>query len=75
MDAKIFALVHDSILAEVKTELVPEYTKVLKQITQRDRGFSIPGAPIGVDVELGEDYSFLEESELLEKYPTLANAV
>ena len=58
MDAKIFALVHDSIIAEVKLDQVTCYCETLKELTQKDRGCSIPGTPIGVDVEVGEDYSF-----------------
>lgn len=58
LDAKIFALVHDSIVAVVKNEDVEEYCAVLKRNTQTDRGCSIPGAPIGVDTDVGQDYSF-----------------
>jgi len=57
MDAKIFALVHDSILAEVREDLVDEYSAKLKECIQRDRGCSIPGTPVGCDFEVGEDYS------------------
>lgn len=58
MKAKIFALVHDSIVAEVPDEEVQEYSEVLKMYTQKDRGCSIPSTPIGVDLEVGQDYSF-----------------
>jgi DNA polymerase I-like protein with 3'-5' exonuclease and polymerase domains len=58
IDAKIFMLVHDSIVAVVKEEHVEEYCKILKQSTQQDWGCSIPGFPIGVDQDIGEDYSF-----------------
>ena len=58
MRAEIVALVHDSIMAIVHPDDVEEYQKVLKEITQKDRGFSIPGCPIGIDSEVGEDYSF-----------------
>lgn len=58
LDAKIFMLVHDSIVALVKNEHVEEYCKVLKEVTQRDRGVSISGFPIGVDQDVGDDYSF-----------------
>jgi DNA polymerase I-like protein with 3'-5' exonuclease and polymerase domains len=57
MKAKIFALVHDSILAEVPDEEVEEYSKWLLHYVQMDRGVSIPGAPVGCDFEIGEDYS------------------
>lgn len=55
---KIFALVHDSILAEVKDEYIELYTTKLKEITQKDRGLSIPNRPIGIDVEIGTNYAF-----------------
>ena len=66
LDAKIFALVHDSILAEVKEEHVDEYVKILVKCVQTPRGVEIPNCPIGVDVEIGDDYSF---GKLLEYYP------
>ena len=58
LDAKIFALVHDSVVAVVKDEHVDEYCQILKQNMQKDRGCSIPKCPIGVDQEVGKDYSF-----------------
>lgn len=58
LDAQIFMLVHDSIVAEVKEEHVKEYCEILKEITQMDRGCSIPGFPIGVDQDIADDYSF-----------------
>jgi DNA polymerase I-like protein with 3'-5' exonuclease and polymerase domains len=58
LDAKIFMLVHDSIVALVKDEHVAQYCKILKLNTQYDHGCSIPGTPIGVDQDIGEDYSF-----------------
>lgn len=58
LDANIIALVHDSIVAVVKDEDVEQYCAILKEITQLDRGCSIPGFPVGVDQDIGEDYSF-----------------
>jgi len=58
LDAKIFALVHDSILAIVKDECIEEYREIVKRNTQKDWGCSIEGFPIGVDQEVGQDYSF-----------------
>ena len=56
--ARIFALVHDSILAEVPEEEVEEYKEKLASFIQMDRGLSIPGAPVGCDFEIvHEDYS------------------
>ena len=57
MKAKIFALVHDSILAEVPEDEVELYSKKLQEFVQADRGLSIPGAPIGCDFDIGGDYS------------------
>jgi DNA polymerase I-like protein with 3'-5' exonuclease and polymerase domains len=58
MKAKIFALVHDSILAEVPEDEVDKYSEVLQSFIQQDRGFSIPGTPVGCDFDVGDDYSF-----------------
>ena len=57
MKARIFALVHDSILAEVPEGEVEEYSAILKKSIQLDRGISIPGAPVGCDFDVHEDYS------------------
>jgi DNA polymerase I-like protein with 3'-5' exonuclease and polymerase domains len=58
LDAKIFMLVHDSIVAVVKAEHVENYCQILKLNTQHDHGCSIPSTPIGVDQDVGDDYSF-----------------
>lgn len=58
MDAKIFALVHDSILAEVREDEVEKYCTYLKTCIEADRGLTIPGCPIGTEFEVGNDYSF-----------------
>lgn len=58
LDARIFMLVHDSIVAIVKDEHVDEFCYIMSTQTQKDRGCSIPGFPIGVDQEIGQDYSF-----------------
>ena len=57
LKSRIFALVHDSILAEVPNREVEEYSHYLRQYVQLDRGINIPGAPIGCDFEVGDDYS------------------
>lgn len=57
-DAKMFALVHDSILAEVREDLVDEYVEKLASFVQKDRGVSIPNTPIGYEFEVGDEYSF-----------------
>jgi len=58
LDAKIFMLVHDSIVALVKEEQVEEYCEILKRNTQHQWGCEIPNTPIGVDQDIGDDYSF-----------------
>ena len=57
MKARIFALVHDSILAEVPEDEIDFYSETLQKFIQMDRGVAIPGAPVGCDFEVGEDYS------------------
>jgi DNA polymerase I-like protein with 3'-5' exonuclease and polymerase domains len=57
MKARIFALVHDSILAEVEEQDVALYQEKLKYYIQLDRGVSIAGSPINCDFDIGEDYS------------------
>lgn len=58
LDAKIFMLVHDSVVAIVREDLISVYCEILKRNTQKDRGCSIPMCPIGVDQDVGDDYSF-----------------
>jgi DNA polymerase I-like protein with 3'-5' exonuclease and polymerase domains len=58
LDAKIFMLVHDSVVALVREDQVDTYCEILKRNTQKDRGCSIPLCPIGVDQDIGDDYSF-----------------
>jgi DNA polymerase I-like protein with 3'-5' exonuclease and polymerase domains len=58
LDAKIFMLVHDSVVALVKDENVVEYCEILKRNTQHQWGCEIPNTPIGVDQDVGDDYSF-----------------
>ena len=63
MDAKIFALVHDSILAEVREDQVEAYGELLRGFIQTDRGVSIPGTPIGCDFEVADDYSMVSDAK------------
>jgi DNA polymerase I-like protein with 3'-5' exonuclease and polymerase domains len=58
LDARIIMLVHDSIVAIVRDDLVEIYCEIVKRNTQKDRGCSIPGCPIGVDQEIGKSYDF-----------------
>lgn len=57
LDFKMFALVHDSIVSEVKDEDVNSYIDVVKYNLQKDMGLSIPGFPIGVDFGIGDTYA------------------
>ena len=57
MQSKIFALVHDSILAEVPENEIELYSEKLQSFVQQDRGFSIPGCPVGCDFDVHDDYS------------------
>ncbi|MFN7318321.1 MAG: DNA polymerase, partial [bacterium] len=63
LDAKIFMLVHDSIVALVKDSDVEAYCELLRNTTQKDRGCGIANCPIGVDQDIGDDYSFGKFSE------------
>jgi DNA polymerase I-like protein with 3'-5' exonuclease and polymerase domains len=72
IDAKIFMLVHDSIVALVKEEHVEKYCEILKRNTQQDWGCGIPGFPIGVDQDVGDDYSFGSWEEY---YETTGNSI
>ncbi len=58
VDAKIIALVHDSLVLEVEDSVVDIVAEHMALFTQEDRGCSIPGQPVGVDLDIGEDYAF-----------------
>jgi DNA polymerase I-like protein with 3'-5' exonuclease and polymerase domains len=58
LDARIFMLVHDSIVALVREDQVENYCEILRKNTQQDWGCNIANCPIGVDQEVGDDYSF-----------------
>lgn len=58
LDAKIFMLVHDSIVVLVRDDHVEQAGSILKTATQKDRGCGVPGCPIGVEQDIGKDYSF-----------------
>ena len=66
MKSRIFALVHDSILAEVPYFEVDHYREKLQQFVQKDRGCFITGAPIGCEFDIGQDYSFGKFEKLYE---------
>ena len=56
-----FTVVHDSIVSEVKEELVDEYVENAKRCIQQDRGLSIPNCPIKVDFEVGPSWGELSD--------------
>ena len=68
MKSRIFALVHDSILAEVPEDEIDFYSEMLQKFIQLDRGVSISGAPVGCDFEVGEDYSMGKFEKMYETY-------
>ena len=72
LDAKIFMLVHDSIVALVKDEDVVKYCEILKRNTQHQWGCEIPNTPIGVDQDIGEDYSF---GHFIETYEIIGDSL
>ena len=55
-----FTVVHDSIVAEVREDLVDLYIEMTKKFIQTDRGCSIDGCAIGMDFELGPSWGELE---------------
>lgn len=58
IDAKIFMLVHDSIVVLAHDSVIDKAKAILRECTQRSRGCEIPGQPIGIDQDVGKDYSF-----------------
>jgi hypothetical protein len=53
---------------EVKEADIEEVSKVMADLTQKDRGCFIPGQPIGVDLDIGDDYAF---GKFEKQYPEL----
>ena len=64
LKSRIFALVHDSILAECPHHEIDAYSKKLREFVQMDRGVYINGAPVGCDFEIGDDYSMGKYTKL-----------
>ena len=60
-DIRTFTVVHDSIVSEVREDLVDEYIENTRKCIQTDRGLSIPGCPIKVDFEIGPSWGQLIE--------------
>lgn len=72
-DMQIIMLVHDSVVALVREDLVDEYNEILLRNVKGDRGLSIPGCPIGMesDSETGgsRDYSC---GKIKKQHPSIA---
>lgn len=60
---KPFTVVHDSIVSEVREDLVPLYIENARKCIQTDRGLSIPGCPIKVDFEIGPSWGELTDEK------------
>lgn len=60
---KPFTVVHDSIVSEVRDDLIDEYIRVTRALIQKDRGLSIPGCPIKVDFEIGPSWGELVDEK------------
>lgn len=58
-----FTVVHDSIVSEVREDLLEEYIENAKKCIQKDRGLSIPNCPIKVDFEIGASWGELEDDK------------
>ncbi|CAL9971822.1 DNA polymerase [Vibrio phage D260] len=79
LDASIIALVHDSIVAEVKIEQVAEYEQLLINFVQADRinglgeNLQMPGCPMGVEND-SEDGGSVDYScgKLQKEFPEIA---
>ena len=62
-EIRVFATVHDSVVAEVAEHRVDEYVKQLRSNLQKDRGVNIHGCSIVVDVEIGDSWGDLYSYE------------
>jgi hypothetical protein len=45
-------------LAEVKEEEVDWYKQTLRECFLKDRGLTFQNTPIGIDIEVGDNYAF-----------------
>lgn len=60
---RIFATVHDSVVAEVANDVLDLYCHTLRSNLQKDRNVNIPGCPIVVDIEVGPSWGELKKYE------------
>ena len=56
-----FTVVHDSIVSEVREDLIDIYIENARRCIQKDRGLSIPNCPIKVDFEVGSSWGDLSD--------------
>lgn len=72
-EMKIIMLVHDSVVAIVREDLVDEYEEIILRNIQKDRGISIVDCPIGVDSDSEDggsrDYSC---GKIKKQHPSIA---
>lgn len=72
-EMQIIMLVHDSVVAIVREDLIDQYSEILIRNIQEDRGLSIKGCPIGVGMDSEEggsvDYSC---GKLRSQHPAIA---
>lgn len=72
-EMKIVMLVHDSVVAIVREDLIDQYNEILIRNIQKDRGISIPGCPIGIDSDSeaggSRDYSC---GKMKKQHPSIA---
>ena len=72
-EMKIVMLVHDSVVAIVREDLVEQYNEILIRNIQKDRGCSIPNCPIGIDTDSEDggsrDYSC---GKIKKQHPSIA---
>ena len=60
-DILTFTVVNDSIVSEVREDLIDTYIENARRCIQKDRGLSIPNCPIKVDFEIGPSWGELNE--------------
>lgn len=60
---KPFTVVHDSIVSEVREDLIPLYIQKTRECIQKDRGLSIPNCPIKVDFDIGPSWGELMDEK------------
>lgn len=72
-EMQIIMLVHDSVVALVREDLVDDYNEILLRHVQNDRGLSIPGCPIGLESDSEDggsrDYSC---GKIKKQHPSIA---